>query len=1037
MPFVSRPSPQPYDPINLRSLIAHYDTSITTSLDISGVFLNNIIDQTRYRNNLVGQNVYVYNILLSSSFLLNNQTEMSYKTTGVTVFYVGSPGFPIRPTDIISIFGTSNSSLVSSSNTAFLRIDSNNYLYATNGINNAGANTLLVNDYNIPKIITGIFNKTTSTLRISGNNYGSSNCPNTFEGSDNNYVIQIGTPDNLYIADNERSSSSVGDGYTIQNINGIFEVIVYNSALLSEEISRIEQYLEQKWQITYPAQDFRTYPDVMQIPHLFLWLDATNISKMIFSDVNNTELITFNSSENNCNTFIADAVTAVPPIYNSNDKRINFAGTGASPLFPKGLVPVGSAQYDNIDPLFTGIGDIYGITICTLLTAKPIPFNADIDRRYTTILAAFTPQDPDILLSQSYPTILQSVLGSIIINSNILPEIFSKSLSLGLFNYGVNALTSSSYTNDPFLLTVQFTESNTSMWINDYPVGKFLSVPDFSLVPVFNNILSYKNTQSLGCYIGGVPAVPTPGDGYRTCSTEIGEVLIYKKALTSNERNIVKTHIYSNYNISPNISTDGLVGWWDTTNISGGPISNWASKYGTAVLSNITENSIPYVRSYNDPLSFPSRSQYSFVDFNNGVPAAMGVDMSNSYIDFDISANGNISIFMVTSANYNSNGTILHTMLRSNSDTAINCSYNDVDVNMVFNLNESTTTVKKNLGNNIFISTYSILNSTTANIYSIPASGSNFLYSETIPINYENSYISIGGECDPLSPGPTLSNFFRNSIGELIIYDRALSNGEYVNILAYLQSKWGIPNISFDVVTDPLLWYDANDIIANTNTWSSHGNLGPDLITATLLQVTNLNNNNFFMVGGGNLPVFSDISASPISITENYTFFIVSKGEGFDGPIVSLSPTNDRTFNYPGLYMSNDRYMIISGDDEPFTNSDKCYSRFIDPTYPTVDLTGNINITCINHSFNSSTSKGSYTIRSKGTFYEQSASNVDESPFANSNVRLSIGGQSGLIGEFLFYNESLDDMGVLGVFSYLEGKWLNSGGPAKILLLDS
>jgi hypothetical protein len=795
----------------------------------------------------------------------------------------------------------------------------------------------------------------------------------------------------------------------LQAMNGIFEILVYNSVLSGEEINRIEQYLEQKWPITYPAQDFRTYSNVMRIPHLCLWLNPTNRSNFTFTDPERTKINFFYSSENLLNSFKIDNNSGTEPIYNSNAKRIQFS-VGISPLFLNGprLINDTRDTYINMSPLFTGAGNIYGLTIFTLLSTNPLQTSSSI----ATILAAFAPQDPDNLLSSSYPTILQDDFGRIFIGAGISD---TSAISQG-FNIGANLATASPYTNDSFLLTTQFTETDVHMWVNGYSL-------DISGAPrITNNIRSYLENSSLGCYIGGVPAVPTPGNGYITCSTEIGEILIYKNALSTNERDIVSRHIYSNYNISSNISSNGLVGWWDandiTHNNSGSNIvRNWNGKYNNNTLSNSTSDAIPFLRRYVNP---ETNTNYNFVDLNNGNPSAMTCLLSNI-----TGTTCNLSVFMVTTGSYSSNGSVLEI---PSASMDISCNYDGGLQRERFELDNSSTTLTS--GNQFYISTYSIINSNTANIYSIPASKINTLTTDPyIAGNLNNTNIIVGEN-------------FRNSISELIIYNRALSNSEYTNILAYLQSKWTFPQLVNGLpnsISGLILWYDANNIVEGTTTWSSQSGYGPNLeinpLSASGLQITTLNNNIFLnMAGAGMFPVSSDISNNT-SINENYTFFIVSKPGTVDGTIVSLSPIVDRSFNYPGLYLSNDRYMIVSGNDFPFTNSDKCYSRFIDPTYPTVDLTG-INITCINHSFNSSTSKGSYTIRSKGTFYEQSYSNLDESPFEDSNVQLLIGGSTpddnlynGLIGEFLFYNRSLNDVNVADVFKYLEGKWLNSGGP--------
>ena len=1029
MPFVSRPKPTPssYDPINLKSLIARYDTSITTSIGISASFINSINDQSINKNNLSGTNVrFIINdgisipVLSNNSFLINNSTEMRYQTTGVTVFVVASIGYPIPPTDIISIFGTSNSSLTSFGNAAFLRIDSNNYLYATNGINNAGANTLLVNNSNIPQIITGVFNKTTSKLSISGNDYGSAVCTNTFGGDDNNYVIQIGTPNNYYNNDIFRVNAMPT---LIQRTNGIFEVLVYNSVLTIPEINRIEQYLIEKWPVSYPVQDFRTYSNVMKVPHLLLWLNTTNDSNISFNNLERTQINTFYSSENLRNTFVSDTNIGPGAIYNRNDKRISFTdNAGTSPLFPIGNTPIGATGYNNITSLFTGTGDIYGITIFTLLSSKALATSVS----FNTILAVFTPQNPNLLDERVFPTILQDTFGNIFIGSNIYDNRY---LSFP-FNMGVNTQITSSYTNQSFLLTTQITSENIQMWVNGYSLPQ-IQAP----MLISNNIRGYISNNSLGCYIGGVPALPDPGNGYSNCSTEIGEVLIYKKALNATERNTVNTYIYSNYNISPNISSNGLVGWWDandiTYNNSGSNVlQTWAGKYTSPILSIDSVNSVSYLRRYVNP---QTQTVNNFVDLNNGNPSVLkcttpGITFSNA-----------LSIFMVTTGSFNNSGVVLDTVGTNILDINITTSYNVAVDSISFFIKNSLTNLNSN--NLYYITTCSLIESRTNNIYSIPAGQENVRVTE---ISDRGTHLT-----NLLYVGGTSNNFFRNSIGELIIYNRTLSNGEYTNILAYLQSKWEFPLRSYgepNSISDLLLWYDANNLnsAGTDTTWSSRSGYGQPLdrgVGGGNIPITTLNNNTFFNMNASS-PVFNTGGVT-MTIKQEYTYFVVTRPGTTDGDIILTSPTIPSEKNYPGLHLSNGRYMIVSSSNSfntrftDFRLSDTCHSLIRSDNYPGINL-NNINITSINHRFNSNLSMGSYTIKSKGTLYEKSSTNISELPYspAGEAVNLSIGGISrtnytynGLIGEFLFYNRSLNDLEELSIFKYLEGKWLNSGGP--------
>jgi hypothetical protein len=1038
MPFVSRPSPPSYDPTKLASLIVRYDTSIQNSIlsNASGI-ITKVLDQTSFDNDATSKNAYVLvsidgNIspiaLNSNAFLLNNSTEMRYKTTGVTVFVVGSPGFPVHPTDLISIFGTSNSSRVSSGNAAFLRIDSENYLYATNGINNAGPRSLLVNDSNIPKIITCRFDKTNSTLRISGNDYGTSTCPNIFEG-DNNYIIQIGTPDNYYNIDRRYPRGTqrippiqVGLPTSIQAGNGIVELLVYNSPLSSQEIITIEQYLAEKWRISYPVQDTRNYPDVMQIPQLSLWLDPTNSNNIVLNGGGSENPIDFiTSSDNLLNTFRCHfTLTTNRPNYIQTRKTISFYNTSVSPLFPNGPPPI-DAGYQPIFPIFTGAGDLEGLTVFTVLGTSALRGDV-IDYQIATILAALVPEDPNNLVNVSYPTILQDKGGNLFTGSNVIDITNQKKIS---FNTGTDGSLVSPYANQPFLLTTRFTTSNIQFSVNGY------MFPIISTGLLLSNIVPYIVGSNLGCYIGGDPSTSS---NYNNCSSEIGEVLIYKKILNETDTAIVNTHIYSNYNISREIDRTGLIGWWDANeiaynNFGSNVVTSWEARRGGGgpTITNISSNSVAYLRKATNPLT---NTTCQFVDFNNGIPSIMA-NLSPISI-----SSPDISIFIVTTGNYNSSGTAVYTP----EDITIGSAYDVPTQSIKMNLLNSTTNLTSR--NIFYLSTYSITTNRTDNIFSIPnyTAGNNTLTADIFGLSDSISYLSIGGNYND-STGVS-SSFFQNSICELLIYNKVLSNGEYTNILAYLQSKWGFPWVTGgppNNIPDLNLWYDANDLNVGDTTWRSVNTpaFGPTLTSTTPANINIYNNNKFLNLNTLSDNFSSDNIRAEYEITQSYTFFVVSGNvnPGSEGTIMSINPAAGSDSNYPGLYRSNTSFTIINGITDPFSQSSRCYSLTKDSTnYPAINL-NSVNITCISHS-NDLDMKGYYKIRAKGTLFEQvDTTHITESPFL-ANAILTIGASTpaglnfykGDMGEFLFYNRCLNDLEIESVFKYLEGKWLNSGG---------
>jgi hypothetical protein len=1094
MPFVSRPSQAPpfagvtgAAAIIAPSLIAGFSPTSASLIRgeagtneilniIPGTFCN--VDTLRdpyattFYNNLSGTNAFVpvdfgaigiassnlSNLfpypnsitLQSNSFLVNNSAEFRERTTGVTVFLTGSLGFSTAPTDIVSIFGVRGSSLANSKNAAFLSIDADNYLRATNSIDNAGASTFLVNDFNIPKIVTAVFNKTTSTLRISGVDYGTQPCENVFGGNDNNYMIQVGSPDNYYNVDfrtfyNVDGPTGIGLYPFNQGFNGIFDVLIYNSVLSPAEITDIENVLSAKWGIAIPAKDMRTYSNVLQIPRLCLWLDPTNSSNIAFSDAENTLIDRIYSSDNLSNTFSVDIGNAAAPIYNSTTKRINFVGYGISPLFPLGSVPISAgpegAVYNSILPFFTGAGEINGITIFMLVTNNPLTASTP---NYDTavILAAFAPNDANELGgSILYPTISQNKSGDIFIGSNIIDTIYQP-IS---FNTGVNNSFTSPYLNEPYLLTTRFTESNVRMSINGYSLQ-----PIQASGLVTNDIRSYLSGLSggkLGCYIGGSPSVGTVN--YYNSSTEIGEVLIYKKILNTSETDIVNNHIFANYNITPTINQTDLIGWWDANDLAGGALTGaWAGKFSGPNLSNITTDTLPFVRTFTNPIT---NCNYNLVDLNNGRPSVL-INISSVDISGD-----NMTIFMITTGSYNSNGTALQLGITDAPQVDITSTYYTPNKGMQMNLGNSYTRFQS--GGALYISTYSIVNSNTANIFSIPNESVNKTPDTVL---YEGNYlynIAVGGNYDVTNQ--ISSQPFKNSIGELIIYNRALNSGEYTNILGYLQSKWGIPLRTTgppNNISDLLFWYDANDLSATSGTWvsKSGGAYGPDLIhnvPQSSTNVTNYNSNQFFSMDSASNIFSADTGGYFHILSSSYTFFVVTANinnvtVGIISGIVAINPVDPiPDDSYPGLAITIDevdidtfdtRICIANGVTNPGASVTRCFS-LIEKNITPISFKNGIQITCINHK--NISNAGYNKIRSKGTLFENSDSSfIEESGISPTQpVKITIGDLStdgnytynGLIGEFIYYNRSLNDTETQSVFKYLESKWLNSGGPSN------
>ena len=416
---------------------------------------------------------------------------------------------------------------------------------------------------------------------------------------------------------------------------------------------------------------------------------------------------------------------------------------------------------------------------------------------------------------------------------------------------------------------------------------------------------------------------------------------------------------------------------------------------------------------------------------------------------------------MVTTGSYNPSGTALHLGITDAADMDITSAYYTINQQMKMNLANSYT--RLTASNALYISTYSIIDGNTANIFSIPnASSNNYTIGDNILVDATAIFdISVGGNYDSDLSTPT--QYFRNSIGELIIYNRALEPGEYTNTLGYLQSKWGFPlatNGAPNNISDLLFWYDANDLDSNSGTWVSKGSgtYGPNLTHyyepgSSTTSVTIYNSNQYANFNSDSENLFiADSFPYSYTFSSSYTFFAVTadvhtSGYAYSG-LMSINPTDSDVVDdsYPGLALytvgATKRITIVNGFN-PSRSDGRCLSTIEDPSTP-INFIAGPQITCINHKnisnmgFNKIYSKGSLSEISDDAYYEESGISPDV------YVRITIGAiynsnllQSstqpfiGLFGEFIYYNRSLNDTETQSVFKYLEGKWLNGGGTSN------
>lgn len=1005
--------PNTYDPRNLPTLIGNYDFSDITLMDSSfnsfvlgggisyDIFLTLMRDKTKSHNDLQGvgsncltfidttqgiiqgfsvENVYSNalapgnNTYITNSYLQNNGLSMRYRTDGITVFIVAKLGYTVNGTDIISIFGSSNSSQVSRSNVLFIRTDSDNNIYATNGINNAGASNFIVYNNNERKLITGVFTTSNSTLTINGTIIGPTSCGTVFSTDYNTFNLSIGTPETKYtlnLLDLENGN--------LNNINTLNEILVYNTVLTNTQIKSIEDFLANKWSINRTQTSF---PNIRKISNLITWLDLKTRSNL---ELNVNDISIIRSSDGLSNTYTA-TITVDFPQYNSINNTVNFL-TNDTPPF--------------LGNLFTGTGTITGLTVS--MVVRNLPLNNTSTLPNGNILSMFV---PDLNLKNcNYPAITNDMSGNIFLTSNAYYTTNPNNYSFNLGSINGNA-------SDYYILTATYSNWNTQLYINGYamaPQQISSSLPTWNLVDPIQFYNSFRQFSLLGGISYPNPVIPGE-DINQSCTTEIGETLIYKKVLNTSELNTVHTYMLSNNNISNAISSNGLIAWFDAADFTSNTIvRNWNSKVGSLRLSNISVNGgIPFARQFVNPIT---GCNFSLVDLNNGLPSIIA-DLSNN---IDLSGN-NLNIFGVFTTNQSQTSNTYINI--SNSGTVNNGVQLDNSNNIFVSQYASSTYINNTIINIVNLSQNSI--DSIPRLYNIPRTGTN---SQGISQNLSQSNRIIIGDNNTPS---------RNSIGEILIYNRPLSNNEYTNILAYLQSKWTAPLFSRqDPVTIPdlALWYDPNTIGNGSTTWVSqyNGSFGPELAAGFSANIDINTSNKYLIVDGSTKQGF--YSSTSVNISNSYTMFQVVRNFGISGVLTCFNNTVTNNILSPGILLSNGAFNIINvSNNTPYNVGD--YSLWTDSTY---NLSNAISIIC------SSYSNGKYNTRVKGTIQETTG--IETRTYdANNGVPyiLNIGAlnvnppnnrSTANIGEFIFYNRALNDLEKLSVFSYLESKWINGVGP--------
>jgi len=480
----------------------------------------------------------------------------------------------------------------------------------------------------------------------------------------------------------------------------------------------------------------------------------------------------------------------------------------------------------------------------------------------------------------------------------------------------------------------------------------------------------------------------------------IGEIAIYDRALSDTEKDYILDYLSEKWAILDPTRIQGNVLWLDaaddvTITETSGDVSQWDDKSGLG--NNVLQ-------------ATPADQPNSELNTINGIPA-IDFDGANHELKMTtFPALTKFSVFVV--ARYDSvgaNQTIFELSPTVGSNNGVKFYYNDV-------ANASRVLVEEAGEQKIVSRT----EDAKLHIYAATLDGFNLRYyldefdSEvaTIASGILSNTIAnlvVGGLND------TSSQKLKGTIGEIIIYDRLLSESERETRFDYLERKWSV----FDVpsVTSKVLWLDASDSSSITETagdveqWDDKSFTGNDLIQLTALNKPTIQSG--FIAPGINTLSFDGVDsflvAAGFTITNDMTIFCIAK-------VIATITNSDSILSIVGSDVQLD---AGSNAGEFFA---RLFSSGSDPSSSPIDLINkNILIT-----YRNDTSADTLELRINGVLID---SEVSFTAIASTNslyLGQNRGGFTmldGDIGEIIIANTDLPDSTILEIENYLSNKW--------------
>ncbi len=805
----------------------------------------------------------------------------------------------------------------------------------------------------------------------------------------------------------------------ILNPNGSFfvgeiaEIIAYNAQLTSGEINQLNSYLLNKWGIS----TVKTPPGSVT-KGLNFWLDAQD-SDTLHPDTSCSQTIR-NADSIGC----------------WQDKAVNkhFAtiDTGAPPPIYQQ-----SGAINSRPSIYTHLGSGYGYL-------KSINLNG-VDETDFAISLVYNPDSFQVnyipvLLGQA--TSAANVFRYGVGNSNV-GNVFIGSANITSGSISIQGLATGSTVVSPGTnnIITAIAGGGTTPVYNIYNNGALWasssSSPEYS---------TYGGTDSQ-LYIAGA------GSG-KYFDGSVGEILLYNRGITNSERLSIEADLAAKWGIGVlSCATDssltiksGLTVWYDATDVdcdgnssnepaTGDKVAVWRDKSTSNHDASVSD--VTYAPSYYKTSAINNMPALSFSSGQYSSTAAMTLA-------------GNNSIIMIL----DSTSTQSANLWASSTDSQ-NIKLLYQGVNIIGQIGGGSASSSAYYSNTPAILSYIYSEGSSSKIYinghQGTAGSSPYPNIDTNSVSY-NIASSSGG-----------SSSYSGLIGEVLVYNQALSEEDRITVESYLSNKWGIAvnecvtDNSLPYKTNLSIWLDANDVDCQGN--ESHNYSNSATIT-TWADKKNIGGENFY-------------NATAPSGREPYMMFDISNSKA---ALMFASNVNGQSYmTTPSFSMGNANSLFITfemlsgGNQDIFgasvTLGEQIYTRIsITPNSVFSQLSDGIN----DHGTSTKTAivqDGKFHVISNIYSYANAAYNLyidaSQGSFSSgvevgvinktdNNVRMigldSSGNRPfhGYIGEIIAYNEQLSDGNRRLVENYLANKWgatlacvsdTFSGNPSASLVL--